>query len=125
MNSIKNDTADRSHAGARNAASSAAMPAGQAGAALYNEFDALVADAEDLVKHTVDTLGSQTSSARAKLQSTLARAKDQIALRADALGKQGRVAASVTDDYIRDRPWQAIGVAAVVGLAVGALLSRR
>jgi ElaB/YqjD/DUF883 family membrane-anchored ribosome-binding protein len=30
-----------------------------------------------------------------------------------------------TDTFVRDNPWQVIGVAAVVGLAVGILSSRR
>jgi ElaB/YqjD/DUF883 family membrane-anchored ribosome-binding protein len=31
----------------------------------------------------------------------------------------------VTDDYVRDNPWQAIGVAAAIGFLVGLVVSRR
>jgi ElaB/YqjD/DUF883 family membrane-anchored ribosome-binding protein len=36
-----------------------------------------------------------------------------------------KAAARATDDYVHDNPWQAIGAAAVVGLILGALISRR
>jgi ElaB/YqjD/DUF883 family membrane-anchored ribosome-binding protein len=29
------------------------------------------------------------------------------------------------DEYVRDRPWQAVGVAAAAGLLVGLLVGRR
>ena len=125
MNSTGNDIADRASAAARNASPNAHRTAADAGVAMHNEFDALVADAEDLVNHTADTMGSQTASARAKLQSTLAKAKAQIASGADAIGKQTRLTASAADDYDSDRPWPAIGVAAITGLAIGVLLGRR
>ena len=34
-------------------------------------------------------------------------------------------AARATDDYVHDNPWQAIGVAAVVGFVAGLLMNRR
>jgi ElaB/YqjD/DUF883 family membrane-anchored ribosome-binding protein len=34
-------------------------------------------------------------------------------------------AARVTDDYVHDNPWQAIGVAAAVGFLAGLLIARR
>ena len=125
MNPTGNDSTDRAYGGTRIAASSAPITAGHTGTAIPKEFDALVADAEDLMKNTVDTMGSQTAAARAKLQSTLNRAKEHIASQADSLSKQARIAATAADDYVRDRPWQAVGVAAVLGLAIGALLGRR
>jgi ElaB/YqjD/DUF883 family membrane-anchored ribosome-binding protein len=30
-----------------------------------------------------------------------------------------------TADYVRDKPWQSLGIAAAVGLVVGVLLGRR
>jgi ElaB/YqjD/DUF883 family membrane-anchored ribosome-binding protein len=34
-------------------------------------------------------------------------------------------AATATDSYVHESPWQAIGIAAVAGAAVGYLLARR
>jgi len=38
---------------------------------------------------------------------------------ADGLRDRARVAMDATDDYVRDRPWTAIGIAAALGLLVG------
>jgi ElaB/YqjD/DUF883 family membrane-anchored ribosome-binding protein len=43
----------------------------------------------------------------------------------DDASESARAAARVTDDYVRDNPWQAIGIAAAVGFLAGLALSRR
>jgi ElaB/YqjD/DUF883 family membrane-anchored ribosome-binding protein len=45
-------------------------------------------------------------------------------LQDDAVDR-AKAAVRVTDDYVRDNPWQAIGAAAAVGFLVGVLVSRR
>jgi ElaB/YqjD/DUF883 family membrane-anchored ribosome-binding protein len=35
------------------------------------------------------------------------------------------VAAKVTDEYVHENPWKAIGVTAALGLIVGMLIARR
>ncbi len=39
--------------------------------------------------------------------------------------QKARVMVSTADDYVRNNPWQALGVVALVGVTVGYLLSRR
>ena len=41
------------------------------------------------------------------------------------LTEKTKQAARVTDDYVRDNPWQAVGIAAMAGLVLGILISRR
>ena len=36
-----------------------------------------------------------------------------------------KLAAKATDEYVHEHPWQAVGVAAVIGLLLGALITRR
>jgi ElaB/YqjD/DUF883 family membrane-anchored ribosome-binding protein len=38
---------------------------------------------------------------------------------------QARRVASSADGYVRESPWQALGIAALAGLAVGFLVARR
>jgi ElaB/YqjD/DUF883 family membrane-anchored ribosome-binding protein len=38
---------------------------------------------------------------------------------------QAKRAARATDDYVHDNPWQAIGIAAAVGMLLGLLMNRR
>lgn len=50
----------------------------------------------------------------------------------DALGEYGRSVATHTreaahkaDDYVREEPWKAVGIAAALGIIIGFLLGRR
>jgi len=40
-------------------------------------------------------------------------------------GEQVRSAVRAADDYVRANPWQAVGIAALAGIALGLLISRR
>ncbi|MFM7627367.1 MAG: glycine zipper domain-containing protein, partial [Gammaproteobacteria bacterium] len=42
-----------------------------------------------------------------------------------AVGDRARDVARDTEDYVRRNPWQAVGIAAGVGLLLGVLLNRR
>ena len=39
--------------------------------------------------------------------------------------RRAREVADATEEYVRDNPWQSVGIAAGVGLLIGLLLSRR
>jgi ElaB/YqjD/DUF883 family membrane-anchored ribosome-binding protein len=39
--------------------------------------------------------------------------------------EQARQATKTTDAYVRDNPWQVVGIAAVIGIVVGVLATRR
>ena len=42
-----------------------------------------------------------------------------------AISERTRECLRTTDVYVRDNPWQAVGIAAGVGLVIGLLMSRR
>jgi ElaB/YqjD/DUF883 family membrane-anchored ribosome-binding protein len=39
--------------------------------------------------------------------------------------QRARLAADSADDFVREKPWQAVGIAALVGAVVGILAARR
>ena len=39
--------------------------------------------------------------------------------------EKGKEAATATDEFVRENPWAALGVAAVVGCVLGLLISRK
>ena len=43
----------------------------------------------------------------------------------ESLVEKGKVAAKVTDEYVHENPWKAIGVSAGIGLVIGLLIGRR
>ena len=49
----------------------------------------------------------------------------RIADAQDALLDKAKAVAKETDTYVHDNPWKAAGIAAAVGVLIGALISRR
>jgi len=92
---------------------------------LISDFKVVIADAEALIKATANQGGEAVVNLRAKAEESLAAAKVKLADAQDALVEKGRVAAKATDDYVHEKPWHAVGIAAGVGLVVGLLIGRR
>nr|AYC80103.1 DUF883 domain-containing protein [uncultured bacterium] len=80
---------------------------------------------EDLTKALKDIDTPDIARVRAKVKMALVAAKSAVSDTASQLRSQAGQVSKRTDAYVRDNPWQVIGVAAVVGLAVGILASRR
>ena len=85
----------------------------------------VIADAEELLRATTGQAGEKVAAARAKIQDSVAAAKVKLERLSDAGAVRAKAAAHATDDYVRDHPWESVGIAALVGLALGALISRR
>jgi ElaB/YqjD/DUF883 family membrane-anchored ribosome-binding protein len=62
---------------------------------------------------------------RGKVEQALASAKESIASGTDSVRQQARRVASTADGYVRESPWQALAIAAIAGVAVGFLVTRR
>ena len=92
---------------------------------LMEDLKVVVADAEELLKATANQTGERIAAARSRAEESLRAAKVRVAEAQASLVKQARVAAKTTDDYVHENPWQAVGIAAAVGLVLGALISRR
>lgn len=92
---------------------------------LIADFKVVIADAEAILKASASQSGEQLAALRVKATESLAVAKEKLA-EAQVLAKQkGLIAAAATDRYVHESPWVAVGVAAGLGLVVGALLNRR
>ena|SRR6187455_367464 len=92
---------------------------------LKKHFKDALSDAEALVKATADLGGDTLAEARTRARESLRIAKERLEATQDAIVQKARGAADVTDAYVRDSPWEAIGIAAGVGVLVGVLLARR
>lgn len=84
----------------------------------------VVADAEELLRATAGQAGEKVSAARERIQENLAAAKQRLAAAQDAVVAKTKEAAKVTDEYVHENPWKAVGIAAGVGLVIGMLISR-
>lgn len=85
----------------------------------------VIADAEELLRATASQAGEKVAAARARIQDSLDAAKVQLAQFGEVTADHAKAAARATDDYVHDHPWQAVGIAALAGLALGMLISRR
>lgn len=92
---------------------------------LLDDFSAMLTEAEDLLRRAGNETGERAKDLRAQVEAKLLAAKLRLQeLEGEAVDR-ARAAARVTDDYVHDNPWPAIGAAAVAGFLVGMLLSRR
>jgi ElaB/YqjD/DUF883 family membrane-anchored ribosome-binding protein len=93
------------------------------------EFKNFVSDIEDVVKSVSHVSDADVARVRAKIQSALASTKDGVEITAANLTKRARDAATQADTYVRESPWQAVGIgaaiAALIGVSVGILAARR
>jgi len=92
---------------------------------LVADLKVVVADAEELLRATASQAGEKVVAARERIQASLATAKVKLTDAEQVLLEKSKLAAKATDEYVRDNPWQAVGVAAVAGLVLGVLISRR
>lgn len=92
---------------------------------LMDDLRLVVADAEELLRVTASQAGEGAATARARIQESLQLVQARMATAEDALIERTRAAAKVTDQYVHDNPWQAIGISACVGAVVGMLIARR
>jgi ElaB/YqjD/DUF883 family membrane-anchored ribosome-binding protein len=97
----------------------------RAGAATLNDF---LDNVDDLTKAIKDIEAPEIARVRAKVKMALAAAKSALSDSAAQVSGQARMVTRTADNYVRDNPWQVVGIAAAVGVAVGMvgmMLTRR
>src|ERR1700704_6755756 len=94
-------------------------------AAASSEIKSLIADVEDLMARIADLKDADVVRVRGKVQRAVDGTKQSPADGAEAIRQHAQEVASTADDYVRDTPWQAVGIAALVGAVVGILATRR
>ena len=98
---------------------------GQDAKARSAEWRNLVADVEDLVKKVANVDDQEIAEIRSKVEETLAKAKSSAGERIAAARGRAEDVSESTDEYVRENPWAAIGIAAAVGIVIGFIAGRR
>jgi ElaB/YqjD/DUF883 family membrane-anchored ribosome-binding protein len=91
---------------------------------LVGDLKTLIGDAEELLRASATQAGEKISVARQKIEQSLVEGKKTLADAEKVLIKKSKEAADVADDYVRENPWSAVGIAAAVGLVLGLLIRR-
>jgi ElaB/YqjD/DUF883 family membrane-anchored ribosome-binding protein len=92
---------------------------------LFTDLKAVVEDAEELLRATAGQAGEKVAAARERAQESVRMAKERMAELQDDLAARTRELAEGADSYVRENPWQAVGIAAAAGLVLGLMISRR
>jgi len=80
---------------------------------------------DDLTKAIKDVETPEIARVRAKVKIALAAAQSALRDGAAQVRGQAKQVTRTTDTYVRDNPWQVVGIAAVVGIALGIMMTRR
>jgi ElaB/YqjD/DUF883 family membrane-anchored ribosome-binding protein len=119
------NTADQARATGRRLKNDLSDGIGDIKSAASGEIKNLIADVEDLMARIADLKDADVVRVRSKVQRAVDATKQSLSDSAETLRRQAQNVASTADDYVRDSPWQAIGIAALVGAVVGILATRR
>lgn len=92
---------------------------------LKDDLATVLRDAEALMKASAEHGGERTAEARARIRESMEAARRRLHDIEQSAIRRGEEALHSTEDYARRNPWQAMGIAAGVGLVIGVLLARR
>ncbi len=92
---------------------------------LATDLRRIIVDAEELLRATANQAGEKVAAARARVQDSLDSAKLKLELLGEEAAHPARAGGRATDDYVHDHPWQSVGIAAMVGLVLGMMISRK
>lgn len=82
-------------------------------------------ETETLLRGAASATGERAAELREQALASLRQTREALYDAQDEVLAQGRRAVRLTDDYVHDKPWHAVGVAGLVGLLLGVLLTRR
>jgi ElaB/YqjD/DUF883 family membrane-anchored ribosome-binding protein len=114
-----------------------AAPTGSRKEQLLEEFNTIVAETERLLKTVTPSSAVasgpaggepgalEPAGAGTTLDENLKAARERLEQLEDLVLQRSKAAAQATDTYVRAHPWQAVGIAAGIGLVIGLLLRRR
>ena len=96
---------------------------------LFQEFNTVVAETEQLIKTAAAAGSDKAGALRAGFEDEFSAAGERLArIRDDAITQAGTLA-KTTDAYVQGNPWRSIGIvaalAAAAGLVAGLLISRK
>ncbi len=92
---------------------------------LLDQSQALLQETDKLLSEANLAVGKEADALYARVAAGLREAKEKLVSAERTAVEKAKQAAQVTDGYVHDHPWQAVGVAAAVGILIGMLISRR
>jgi ElaB/YqjD/DUF883 family membrane-anchored ribosome-binding protein len=94
-------------------------------ARIAEDLRTVIADAETLLRDVATEAGELGADARDKLVAQLEGARARLAELETKARETAKESAKATDTWVRDNPWQAVGIGVGAGLVLGLLIGRR
>ena len=88
---------------------------------LADDLQALVSDAEELLRATASAAGDKASEARERAEESLRTVRTRLS----SVERDLRGRAREVGDYVEDNPWKALAMVGGVALVVGLLMGRK
>ncbi len=92
---------------------------------LIADMKVVVADAEEILRATAGIAGEKMANLRERIGERLRDARGRIDDAEAVLVDKTKAAARATDDFVNENPWQAVGIAAGIGVLLGIIIGRR
>jgi ElaB/YqjD/DUF883 family membrane-anchored ribosome-binding protein len=92
---------------------------------LLSDLQTVIEDAEALLQATASQTGEKIDAVRSRARASVKQARERLSEVQTKAADQARQAAESTDEYVHKNPWQAVGIAAGIGLLLGVLINRR
>ena len=92
---------------------------------LVSDMKNVVADTEEILRATAGVAGERMTDLRERIAERLHVAKMRIADAEEMLLDRTKAAARAIDDYVHEKPWQSVGIAAGIGFVLGIIIGRR
>jgi ElaB/YqjD/DUF883 family membrane-anchored ribosome-binding protein len=92
---------------------------------LGNEAREVAHDVEELLEATRDSTSEQLQRARDRASKSLRAVNQRLQTTAAEAGERVQYAAARARKGVEEHPWSAVGIAALVGVALGLLLRRK
>jgi ElaB/YqjD/DUF883 family membrane-anchored ribosome-binding protein len=119
MNATASDAAEHAARAGRETAADFRKHSAETRGFLAGELRAFLADVEELVRKVANISDAEVARARVKVANALTDMRRVAGDTTEGLRERARVAVDATDEYVRERPWTAIGIAAALGLLIG------
>ncbi|MGF6600149.1 ElaB/YqjD/DUF883 family membrane-anchored ribosome-binding protein [Paraburkholderia sp. GAS448] len=91
---------------------------------IVEDLRVLLTDSEEMLRLASTVPGEGVDALRERLRAHVDTLQSALGDAQSVARQRYRVAADNTDRYVRDNPWQAVGIAAGIGFLLGVLAAR-
>ncbi|TCV98803.1 DUF883 family protein [Biostraticola tofi] len=92
---------------------------------LRTELKSLADTLEEVLRGSSQKPKAEFEKLRSKAESALKETRTRLGDGSERLAEQTKIVADRADEYVHENPWVGIGIGAVAGFILGAIITRR